>query len=84
MEITSAHKVQNESQLRLYPLRRELNGDGEAMLNQLRALARQQSAEVTSAILYDPVGKIVLSYQPAATQRLLQQQLQRDQLLIDD
>lgn len=78
IEITSAEKVLNEPQLRLYPLRRDLDRNGEAMLNQLRALARQQSAEVTSAILYDPAGKILLSYQPAAAQRLLQQQLQRD------
>ena len=74
IEITSAEKVQSELQLELYPLRREFEGDAESLL----VLAKPQAA---GGIFYDPVGKVQMVLQPAATHRLIFRRLREQQLL---
>ncbi len=74
VEITSAEKVESELQLELYPLRRDFERDAA----QLHLLAKQQAAGV---ILFDPTGKVLLTLESAATQRVIYRQLLRQQLL---
>jgi len=74
IEITLAEKVQSELQLELYPLQPDSEGDVE----RLRALAKQQAGGV---IIYDPVGKVLLVLEPAATQRVIFRRLSEQGLL---
>ena len=77
IEITSAEKVQGELQLELYPLRNDLEGG----VARLRKLAKQQADGV---MLYDPVGKVFLVLEPAATQRLIFQWLHERESLLSE
>lgn len=67
IEITSAEKIQSELKLELYQLRRKLGGDEERVLAELRSFATSHPAGIT----YDRAGRVLIVFQPAATQRLV-------------
>ncbi|MEM8944763.1 MAG: hypothetical protein AAGD11_06220 [Planctomycetota bacterium] len=73
IEITTAAKIENELQLEIYPLTSSVD------LDKLRALAVNEGG----VLLYDSVGNVVLSRQPAATQRLILEELIRQQAVED-
>jgi len=79
IEITSAKKVHSELQLEIYPLRGDLDSAAQQIINRIAALPQGPPAQ--AAILIDPVGKVLLSYQPAVTQLAVFRQLERQQFL---
>lgn len=77
IEITSAASANEDLQLELYPLREKTTWDADT----LSALTNEQTSNVTGVIVYDSVGNVVLSLQPAATQRQIYRQLRQENLL---
>lgn len=77
IEITSAESAKEDLQLELYPLRNGPSLDADT----LSALTNERPSSATGVIVYDSVGNVVLSLQPAATQRQIYRQLRQENLL---
>lgn len=77
IEITTAKQARYELQLELFPVSRA----NDELIGVLKAIARKHCTNRAAAIVYDPIGKVIIASQSGRAHRAMFDQLNRENLL---